>query len=226
MANDYFKYRRLPFLAVLLLIIPVSASPAAESPLRGRKILLDPGHATINAEGRVINMGRKTRAGDEEHKLNLEISRKLKEHLALMGATVILTRTPEDYWREGVSTPEDNRDRGYFANDMEADAYLSIHCDWHPRPQYNGVTTYYYKRNSRKLGQSIHSDLIKELKANDRGLVRDSFTVLEAAEMPAVLIEMGYLSNNAEAKKLLSASYQEKIVKAIGRGLIAFFSKP
>jgi len=214
----------LAILAVLFFFPVNFIFSAVKAPLEGRKILIDPGHGTIDPRGRIINTGRKTNNGYREHKLNLEVSQKLRDYLTKLGAEVFMTRTSYDYWREGVSTPEDNKARGYFANEIGADAYLAIHCDWHPKRKFNGITTYYYSKNSRRLGSLIQNNLIKNLGARDRGLVRDSFSVLDAAQMPAVLVEIGYLSNDEEARKLLSPNYQDKIVKALSQALLSFFT--
>ncbi len=84
------------------------------------------------------------------------------------------------------------------------------------------MTVYYYTKKSRRLGQLIHNQMLNELKMQDRGLVRDNFTVLETVNMPAVLIEMGYLSNPTEAKKLGDPAYQDALVKSIGQGIVKY----
>jgi N-acetylmuramoyl-L-alanine amidase len=192
--------------------------------LAGRVIVLDPGHAVVNYEGKVINAG-KNRNNLWEHAMTMKIVQELGAVLTSEGAKVLYTRTPADYWREAVSPVEDNKARAFFANEMKADAFLAIHCDWDPRPRISGVTTLYETPASKPMGALIHRNLIRTLKANDRNLVHDTFTILDNAEMPAVIIETGFLSNRSESKKLSTPEYRQKIARAIATGLETYFSK-
>lgn len=200
----------------------VSAA-SAEPVLAGRKIVLDPGHGTIDYERSIINAG-KSRDGVQEHRLTMQIATYLGRLLEEDGATVFFTRTGADYWRLGYSPAEDNRARAFFANEIGADAYISIHCDWHPSRRYHGVTTFYTKEHSRRLGELIQRRLVRDLKANDRDLVKDSFTVLDHTDMPAVLVETGFLSHRVEGRKLLRADYQKKVAGALAAALRGFFA--
>ena len=195
----------------------------AKSPLNGRAIVIDPGHGVINFEGKIINSGKVNHQGVTEHHLNMEISQRLGKILQEEGAKVIYTRTPFDYWRQSFSPAEDNRARAYFANQMKGEAYISIHCDWDPRPRISGVTTIYERPDARRLGELIQKRLVKNLKAKNRKLVRDSFTILDHTEMPAVIIETGFMSNRGESKKLKSVAYQLKIANCIADALRVFF---
>ncbi len=207
-----------------LLLLPTLAAADPLPILQGRVIVLDPGHAVLNYEQSVINPGKTGVNGAKENRVALNISQKLGDLLEKEGATVLYTRTPHDFWRESYNVVEDNKARAAFANGVKAHAYLSIHCDWHPRSRVHGVTTFYVKENSRSLGAHIQKSMVKDLHAKNRQLVKDSYTVLDVAEMPAVLIEAGFLSNWNEAKKLSSAAYQEKVAKALFNGVQAYFS--
>src|SRR5438876_228302 len=136
-------------LSCLLLLVPMAA-PCADLALAGHTIVLDPGHGVINFFGRIINPGRENNSGLKEHKLNMEIVVKLGGLLEKEGARILYTRTPADYWRESYSTVEDNTARALFANELKAEAYVSIHCDWDSKRRTNGVTTLYAKEISQK----------------------------------------------------------------------------
>jgi len=210
----------------LLSLLLLSGVAIAASPLNGRTIALDPGHGVIDFHGRVINSGKSSR--DQkiwEHQLTLQMATILGEKLEKEGARVVYTRTPFDYWRQSFSIADDNKARGKLANEMKADVYIAIHCDWDVRSRNNGVTTYYKTAPSEKLGEDIHRQLIQSLKATNRHLRHDTFTVLEQAQMPAVLIETGFLSNRREVKKLSDPKYQTKIANAILEGLKTYFGK-
>jgi N-acetylmuramoyl-L-alanine amidase len=206
--------------AALLLATAVGA----DATLSGRRIVIDPGHGTIDFERQIINSG-KSRDGVNEYRLNMDIALFLGKMLEDDGATVFLTRDREDYWRSGYGPAEDNKARAFFANEVNADAFIAIHCDWHPSRRFHGVTTFYTKDKSRELGERIQRQMVKDLGAFDRKLVKDSFTVLDHTEMPAVLVESGFLSNRAEGKKLMTAAYQKKVAAALAAALRGYFSQ-
>lgn len=216
-----FFLRRLPFLTLLL--IP-GIRPDANT-LNGRLIVIDPGHGTINLEAQIVNSGKITRDGQPEHALTIAISQKVGDALQKEGARVVYTRTPYDYWRLGQDAAEDNKARALFANELQAEAYVSIHCDWTPRSTIHGVTTLYEVPESRRLAESIHREMVRHLKAKDRKVVRDNFTVLDHTRMPAVIVETGFMSHRSESRKLSNPAYQEKIAHAITDGLRRFFSE-
>lgn len=207
--------RRLAFLLTAL-SLPLQAA----SPINGRTIAIDPGHGTIDFEGRIINSGKSTRDGRlSEYRLTFEMAQKLGKLIEQEGGRVIYTRTPQEYWRQGSSTTEDNKARALLANELKADAFVSIHCDWNPRQRMKGVTTYYKSSRSRKLAEEVQRKLVRQLKAFDRRVKQDSYTVLDVANMPAILVETGFLSNRSEAKKLATSDYQSKVAEAIFSGL-------
>ncbi len=198
----------------------------AASPLNGRTIALDPGHGVIDYQGHIINPGKSNRNHTIwEHQLTLQMATILGDKLEKEGARVVYTRTPFDYWRQAFDVADDNKARGKLANEFKADVYIAIHCDWDTRSRNNGVTTYYKTAPSEKLGEEIHKQLIQSLKATNRHLRHDTFTVLEQTDMPSILVETGFLSNRAEVKKLADPKYQTKIADAMLEGLRNYFGK-
>jgi N-acetylmuramoyl-L-alanine amidase len=79
-------------------------------------------------------------------------------------------------------------------------------------------------QDSALLAETIHTRLVKETGANDRGVQQAPFYVLAGVEAPAVLVEIGYLTHPEEGVKLASAAYQDKIARALARGITAFLS--
>ena len=69
------------------------------------------------------------------------------------------------------------------------------------------------------IGASLHKALLDELKVSDRGMKRSRFAVLRLAPCPAVLVESGYLSNDAEARRIATPQYRQKIAEAIAEGV-------
>lgn len=213
--------RRSAFLSLLFLSNIAVAAPG----LTGRSILIDPGHGVIDYQGRVINTGKRASDGIPEYKLTFEIAQRLGKLLEKEGIRVNYTRTAFDYWRQAYNPQEDNRARAYLANELNVDAYIAIHCDWDPRSRIHGVTTFYTKKESKRLGELVQQNLIKELKASSRGLVKDTYTVLDHTEMPAILVETGFLSNRAEGRKLKTADYQQRVAQAMADALRAYFTE-
>lgn len=192
-------------------------------PLRGRLIVLDPGHGVINFDAEIINPGKVNNSGFMEHKLNMEIAEKLGRMLEKEGAKVIFTRTPSDYWRESYSTVEDNKNRSEFANELKADIFLAIHCDWHPKRKVQGVTTIFKNPDSKRLAETVHKNMVRRLKARDRKVVCDSYTVLDVIKMPGLILECGFMSHREESKKLAKSTYQTQVAEAITKGLKSYF---
>jgi N-acetylmuramoyl-L-alanine amidase len=196
------------------------------SSLNGHTVALDPGHGVIDYQGHIINSGKSSRDHKIwENQLTMKMAVLLGERLEKEGARVVYTRTPFDYWRQSFGIADDNKARGLLANEMKADVYIALHCDWDSRSRNKGVSTYYKTAASEPLGEAIHKSLIKTLKATNRHLRHDTFTVLETAKMPAVLIETGFLSNRGEMKKLANPKYQGKIADAILAGLRTYFAQ-
>ncbi|MCG3203533.1 MAG: N-acetylmuramoyl-L-alanine amidase LytC [Elusimicrobia bacterium] len=197
----------------------------ADSPLLGRIIAIDPGHGTLDFQGHIINSGKSTsNSRFSEHYITYQIAQKLGKLIENAGGQVVYTRNAQDYWRFGSSTTEDNKSRALLANVLKADAYISIHCDWNPKRKMRGVTTYYKTEQSRKLAENVQKKLVGNLKAFNRKTKKDSYTVLDVATMPAILVESGFLSNPSEAKKLITANYQKKVAEAIHQGLSNTFA--
>lgn len=194
------------------------------SPLTGKIIVVDAGHGVINFDNRVINPGRESDNGLRENKIDLYIATKLGALLKNEGATVYYTRTWENYWRQGASTVQDNKARAHMANELKADAFLCIHCDWDPSPRVRGVTTLYGKRKSERLALTLHRNMIRQLQVHDRKAVFESYTVLDIAEVPSVIVETGFLSSPSESRKLARSSYQQQVADALAKGLREYFS--
>lgn len=176
------------------------------------KIFIDPGHGGTNP-GAVGN-------GVIEAEVNLAVSKLLAENLRNMGYDVMLYRTTND---ENVISPiaADLRNRARMANDWGADYFVSIHTNSSVNPQANGFETYVYRKGTtaEKLATSIQTSVINALGMKDNGVRQANFSVLRNSNMPAVLVELGYLSNPTEALNLNSSAWRAKIASAIAEGI-------
>jgi len=191
----------------------------ATGTLRQKIIVIDPGHGG-NQVGARFREGNRT---VYEKDITLAIGLKVAERLAKLGASVIMTRAED----ASVGLYE----RPAIANQAGAHFFISIHCDSNPRPNSASGTTIYYHRDdadSRALGQAILNEIVKVSGLPSRGVRSDTtlyqsgLAVLRTSQMPAVLIEVGYLNHWYDRKKLLDPQFQDAIAAAIVRGLKAY----
>lgn len=188
-------------------------------------LVLDPGHAVKNDAGKIINPGAEARHGVWERDVALNVAETLAPLLEAQGAKVYMTRTKANPWRYGYSAQADNRGRAILANMVRADAYIRIHCDWNRDKRFKGFTTYFYRWGSRELAEAIHQSLANALPGHrDNGVKRRSF-VSVSSHMPAVLLELGVLSNKVEGKELSDEAHQSHLAMAVAEGIIDYFQK-
>jgi N-acetylmuramoyl-L-alanine amidase len=186
--------------------------------LRDKIIVIDPGHGGTQAGAR----WREGKTVIEEKTIALTIGLHIAELLSREGAKVILTRAED----KAVGLYE----RTALANSANAHFFISIHCDSNPRPNSaSGTTIYYHKddADSRALGQALLNEIVKVSGLPSRGVRSDSvlyqtgLAVLRTSQMPAVLIEVGYLNHSFDRAKLVNPDFQKRIAEAIVRGLKA-----
>jgi len=177
-------------------------------------VVIDPGHGGRDP-GAVHH-------GIRESDVVLAISQKLMEHF---------DRNPNirAYMTRSSDVTVANTWRTAFANQM-ADLYISVHANAIAnRPTVSGIETWYsghsreanFSFNSRQLARIIQYNLINATGAIDRGIKRNTtWIVLRDTHMPSALLEVGFLSNQAEAGRLNSASHQRVLAQAIYDGII------
>ncbi|MDY3823462.1 MAG: N-acetylmuramoyl-L-alanine amidase, partial [Streptococcus sp.] len=173
--------------------------------------------------------------GQTEKSLNLQVQEKLKTILENSGYQVVLTRTGDSFL--------DLLDRSKKANSSNSDLFISIHFNASTNSATNGVETYYYQsyaeypsainkefhNNSERLSRSnylaqvLQSEIVANTGALNRGVQRDTFAVLRETTAPAVLLELGYMSNVSEANKIKHEQYQNKLVNGIFSGIKKYY---
>lgn len=178
--------------------------------LRGKTIVIDPGHSP--------ELGAVGPTGLSEKEINLVISKKVAEELLKKGAKVVLTR-PD-------SLPLALYDRPVIANTAGADLFVSIHNNALPdgvNPfDNNGSSVYYYHRHSFELAAKIYDRLVDATKLPRHGLYHGNLAVIRPTEYPAVLIECAFMMIPEQESKLREKSFQDKIAKAITKGIEDF----
>lgn len=209
----------------LFLLLPLAAAqpPQAHKPLRSYKvsvpqhakplIILDPGHGGSD-EGAKIHYFM-------EKRLTLMTTLLVRKYLEEMGYRVMLTRSKD------VFIPLHRRVS--IANKTKAVLFTSIHYNSSPSTEAHGIEIFYYgnsdaKRGqqSRKLANSVLSELIRQTTAHSRGVKTGNFHVIRETTMPAILVEGGFMTNYEERTQLRDKNYLEKIAKGIALGIDKF----
>lgn len=171
-------------------------------------VYLDPGHGGSDP-GSSGN-------GITEKDLNLKIALGVRDRLQSMGIIVKMSRDTDKF----VSL----EDIAAGANAAMPDVFVSIHQNSFTSPSANGIETFYWEKGStdNKLATSLQNNLIKNTGAYNRGVKYDkekyNFYVIKNTNMPAALVECGFITNPDEASKLKTSDYQNKIVDAIANG--------
>lgn len=175
--------------------------------LSGKCVVLDAGHGG-NDQG--------TSSGDIlEKDINLAVALKIKPILESYGIKVILTRSSDEY-----ITLED---RAGMANQSGADVFVSIHCNYYEKDAaVAGLECYYCPGQTagQEYAESIISAAQKESEIAVRNAKPEDYYVLLNTAMPAVLVEIGYMSNDDECGKLTEDSYQDLIAAKIAEGVM------
>ncbi|MBC2721485.1 N-acetylmuramoyl-L-alanine amidase [Desulfosporosinus sp.] len=184
-------------------------------------IVIDPGHGGPDP-------GAKGVSGVYEKNNTLPVGLNLAALLRSAGARVILTRSTDVSPAEGTySERSDLEARIKIANDLQADLFISLHNDSFSNPSASGTTTYYSSQNpaasqSKTLALSIQSELVRSISLPNRGIKDAAFYVVKNTKMPAVLVELGFLSNPTEEELLKSPEFQRKAAQGIYQGILSF----
>jgi N-acetylmuramoyl-L-alanine amidase len=202
-------------IALPILIPPATINvPSANLPMPTRSkplVVIDPGHG--GQDPGTVGIG-----GVQEKNVILPISLDVAEELRQQGIEVRLTRD-RDYFisLEG---------RTDLANQVDADLFVSIHANAInlSRPDVNGLETYYYQ-NGRRLAETIHYNVFNSVNIQDRNIRPARFFVLRHSKMPAVLVEVGFLTGVEDASKLKDPEHRRQIAKAIARGIVQYIKE-
>ena len=103
------------------------------------------------------------------------------------------------------------------------DIFISIHVNSSNSDSPYGIETHYYKDNSLSLAKNMHAAMLNNINSKDRGLFKSKFYVINHTTAPAVLLEVGFLSNPQERAQLITESRKNATAKAIVEGIDAYF---
>ena len=114
------------------------------------------------------------------------------------------------------------QERCDFSNERKSVVYVSIHTNASVNEAPNGIETHFYHDNSVELSNIVHKHLISETNANDRGTIKSMFYVINHTNVPSILVEMGYISNDKEREELQTEERKNKTAKAVAEGIIEY----
>lgn len=181
-------------------------SPAAPVGGNGKKVVvIDAGHG--NQDPGTIGYSKK-----REKDFNLAVALKVGQILASEpDIDFVLTRNDDTFL--------ELKDRAKIANDLKADVFVSIHANSAGSTSASGSETYYQRDASKSLANVLHKYLAQSSGLPDRGVKYGNFHVIRETKMPAVLLEVGYLSNPKDEAALFTESVQQSVAQGIVNGI-------
>jgi N-acetylmuramoyl-L-alanine amidase len=227
------------FVAGLAFVLLLPAAQAAPQPV----VVIDPGHdLRANPETEPIGPGSSTRkikdgggtrgvvSGLAESELNLRVARRLRPLLERAGIRVLMTRT------RNAGPSMGNIARARIANEARAALFLRIHADGSADPSSRGTHTLYpaLRRGwtddvyaaSERAAVTVQRELVGALGFPDRGVhTRSDFTGFNWADVPVILVEMGFMTNRTDDRLLATTAYQQRAALGLCRGTLRFLKR-
>ena len=177
-------------------------------------VVIDPGHG--GPDPGAIGIG-----GMREADVVLEVSKIVKKLLSERGVNAILTRKSE--------VNLDLYPRVSFANNTNADIFVSIHANASrgKRRDINGLETFYFRGwRGRLLAKRIQKQILRVSPGSpDRGVKQGRFYVIKNTRMPAVLVEIGFLTGRLDARRLEKITHRKRLAYAIAKGILEYLDK-
>lgn len=174
-------------------------------PLQGKTIVLDPGHGGKD-------VGSTGGNGTFEKDVTLRTALNVRKKLVQQGANVVMTRDADTTISLGARTA--------VAQTENADLFISIHFDAFQTSDVYGMTMFYNKPQDEGIAQKLHDQIFKsDMNTKDRGVRFGDYHVIRENTKPAVLLELGYISNKNEEARMQTDAFQEQISTAIASGV-------
>jgi N-acetylmuramoyl-L-alanine amidase len=231
--------RRAALCGLLGLLFMLPAAQAAPTPV----VVVDAGHdLRANLQTEPIGPGSSTRkikdgggthgvvSGLTEAELNLRVAFRLRALLERAGVRVVMTRT------KNAGASMGNIVRARIANGAGAGLFLRIHADGSSDPSSRGTHTLYpaLRRGwtddvygpSKRAAHTVQAELVRALGFPDRGIQeRNDFTGFNWADVPVILVEMGFMTNRTDDRLLATAAYQRRAAVGLCRGTLRFLKR-
>lgn len=191
---------------------PADPLPLPSIPNQRVVVVIDPGHG--GRDPGAVGIG-----GLQEKQVIFPISLRVAELLEQQGVVVVMTRRDD--------STLDLQSRVNIANRARGNIFVSIHANAisMSRPDVNGIETYFASENGRRLAASIQSNLLSATGMRDRGVKQARFFVLRHTNMPAALVEVGFVTGAQDAPRLADPAWRETAAQAIARGILQYIQQ-
>jgi N-acetylmuramoyl-L-alanine amidase len=195
------------------LLREAEAFRASGPTLLGKRIVIDPAHGGPDDPGIVVPDKRLRWV---EADLVFDIAARLEGRLAAAGMRVHLTRGP------APARTLSDRDRVHLANELGADLLLSLHTDGHHNPAADGVATYHYgavggstSSVGERLAGLVQREMVMRTRMRDCHTHAKTWELLRLSHMPAVRVDIGYLTSPVDRERLITPNFRELVVEAM-----------
>lgn len=191
--------------ACLALLVSGAGTEAVAQSIRFSTVVIDAGHGGKDG-GSVWN-------GLIEKKLCLDVAKRLEAGLKSRGLKTVMTRRTDTF--------VELEQRARIANRVPASIFVSVHFNGSRKTIISGGETYYRSTRGKTLASAINRSIKSRVPGGTRGVFFGDYKVLRETQMPAVLVECGYISNKREAARCADSTHRQKLADAIVSGLLA-----
>lgn len=202
----------------------LSGAAASNKPLRGMRIVIDPGHGgQAPTERRYTGGTHGVATRQTESDVNLRVSLMLAQYLEEAGATVFLTRTTDNRVQDKPDMQSELDARSRYANSRRADMFLSVHHNHGPANV--NYTAVFYHRNSpqsARLADQLSATIAFCMGTRNIGARSSAYRVLNNLKMPGVILEYSFMTYHSEDQRLANLSYNKLQAKATAIGVINY----
>lgn len=216
-SNDHLKRGRGKFFlaalcslagVALLLLTSCQSTGGNYGPGAGffDTVIVDAGHGGHDNGARAC-------FGSPEKTLTLDTARRLANVLRASGVRVIETRTNDYFVTLGR--------RAAISNDIGRAIFVSVHYNWTKRRSASGIEIYYNDRRSMRLAANVLKEALRAYRTENRGIKNRGFYVLRNNRRPAVLCELGFVSNPGDNGNLQSAAVRQRLAERVAAGILA-----
>lgn len=179
-------------------------------------IVIDAGHGGKDGGAQGVLNGNNI----YEKNLTLSIAKKVQTLVENAGYRVVMTRSADTY-------PQ-LEERSNLANAVNAAMFVSIHINSAESSSAAGTEVYYSEKNngtaygaaSEQLAENILDGMLEKMNTRDRGVKTANHVVTRTSKMPAVLLEVGFISNSEELAKMCDDNFQNKVAEGIAEGIL------
>lgn len=187
--------------------------------LDGKVITIDAGHG--GSDPGAIGQG-----GLKEKQVTLPIAELLKERLEKMGAKVYMTRTTDkDVYGPHASDKDELQARVNVAEKHDSDLFISLHINSSVNRNVGGISTYYFPKTNHdgRLARAVQNELSSNFGVDNLGVREANFYVVKRCTMPAILVELCFISNAKEEKLLAGNWFRKKAARLMAEGIEKYF---